>query len=289
MTNEQLVIQLKAGIHTAEYMKQLWEQNRGMIGKIACKYKGYEDLEDLKQQGFLGLYDAVEEGYNPDQGTSFITYATFWIQQSIQRYIDDCCGVVRIPVHAKEKISQYKKVANQFQKWYGREATDKEMSLLLQISLKQLEQLKKDIQMGQIQSLDSFVLQEDDGITIADLVSAADDVEETVLDRIQKEELKEVLWEIVDDLGEDQASVIRARYQEKRTLKGIAEKNKCAIEWVRQIEKKAMKRLRIPSRANKLKPFYDGVIFDQALKGNGVARFNTTWTSSTERVALEML
>lgn len=288
MTNEQLVIQLKAGIHTAEYMKQLWEQNRGMIGKIACKYKGYEDLEDLKQQGFLGLYDAVE-GYNPDQGTSFITYATFWIQQSIQRYIDDCCGVVRIPVHAKEKISQYKKVANQFQKWYGREATDKEMSLLLQISLKQLEQLKKDIQMGQIQSLDSFVLQEDDGITIADLVSAADDVEETVLDRIQKEELKEVLWEIVDDLGEDQASVIRARYQERRTLKGIAEKKNCAIEWVRQMEKKAMKRLRIPSRANKLKPFYDGVIFDQALKGNGVARFNTTWTSSTERVALEML
>lgn len=288
MTNEQLVIQLKAGIHTAEYMKQLWEQNRGMIGKIACKYKGYEDLEDLKQQGFLGLYDAVE-GYNPDQGTSFITYAKFWIQQSIQRYIDDCCGVVRIPVHAKEKISQYKKVANQFQKWYGREATDKEMSLLLHISLKQLEQLKKDIQMGQIQSLDGFVIQEDDGITIADLVSAADDVEETVLDRIQKEELKEVLWEIVDDLGEDQADVIRARYQEKRTLKDIAEKNKCAIEWVRQQEKKALNRLRIPSRANKLKPFYDGVIFDQALKGNGVARFNTTWTSSTERVALEML
>lgn len=288
MTNEQLVIQLKAGIHTAEYMKQLWEQNRGMIGKIACKYKGYEDLEDLKQQGFLGLYDAVE-GYNPDQGTSFITYAKFWIQQSIQRYIDDCCGVVRIPVHAKEKISQYKKVANQFQKWYGREATDKEMSLLLQISLKQLEQLKKDIQMGQIQSLDSFVLQEDDGITIADLVSAADDVEETVIDRVQKEQLKKVLWEIVDDLGEDQADVIRARYQERRTLKGIAEKKNCAIEWVRQIEKKAMKRLRIPSRVNKLKPFYDGVIFDQALKGNGVARFNTTWTSSTERVALEML
>lgn len=103
-------------------------------------------------------------------------------------------------------------------------------SLLLQISLKQLEQLKKDIQMGQIQSLDSFVLQEDDGITIADLVSAADDVEETVIDRVQKEQLKEVLWEIVDDLGEDQASVIRARYQEKRTLKDIAEKNKCAIE-----------------------------------------------------------
>lgn len=288
MTNEQLVIQLKAGIHTAEYMKQLWEQNRGMIGKIACKYKGYEDLEDLKQQGFLGLYDAVE-GYNPDQGTSFITYATFWIQQSIQRYIDDCCGVVRIPVHAKEKISQYKKVANQFQKWYGREATDKEMSLLLQISPKQLGQLKKDAQMGQIGSLDSFTLQEEDGVTVADLVPAADDVEETVLDRIQKEELKEVLWEIVDDLGEDQAGVIRARYQERRTLKDIAEKNNCAIEWVRQQEKKAMNKLRLPSRANKLKPFYDGVIFDQALKGNGVARFNTTWTSSTERVALEML
>lgn len=288
MTNEQLVIQLKAGIHTAEYMKQLWEQNRGMIGKIACKYKGYGDLDDLKQQGFLGLYDAVE-GFDPDQGTSFITYAAFWIRQNIQRYVDDCCGVVRIPVRTREQINQYKKAVSQFKKWHGREATDKEISLLLRISLKQLDQLKKDAQMGQIGSLDSFTLQEEDGITVADLVPAADDVEETVLDRIQKEQLKEVLWEIVDDLGEDQASVIRARYQERRTLKDIAEKNKCAIEWVRQQEKKALNRLRIPSRANKLKPFYDGVIFDHALKGNGVARFNTTWTSSTERVALEML
>ena len=288
MTNEQLVIQLKAGIHTAEYMKQLWEQNRGMIGKIAYKYKGYGDLDDLKQQGFLGLYDAVE-GFDPDQGTSFITYAVFWIRQSIQRYVDDCCSVVRIPSHAREQISQYKKVVSQFKKWHGREATDKEISLLLRISLKQLDQLKKDARMGQIGSLDSFTLQEEDGITVDDLVSAADDVEETVLDRVQKEQLKKVLWEIVDDLGEDQADVIRARYQERKTLKGIAEKNGCAIEWVRQQEKKALNKLRLPSRANKLKSFYDGVIFGQALKGNGVARFNSTWTSSTERVALEML
>lgn len=288
MTNEQLVIQLKAGIHTAEYMKQLWEQNRGMIGKIAYKYKGYGDLDDLKQQGFLGLYDAVE-GYEPDRGIPFINYATFWIRQSIQRYVDDCCSVVRIPAHAREQINQYHKSVSQFKKWHGREATDKEISLLLRISLKQLDQLKKDARMGQIGSLDDFTFQEEDGITVADLVSAADDVEETVLDRVQEEQLKKVLWGLVDDLDEKQAGVIHAKYQDGKTLKCIAEEKNSSLEEIRQQERKAMRELRKPSRADKLRPFFDSETYSQGLKGNGVARFNVTWTSSTERVALEVL
>lgn len=288
MTNEQLVIRIKAGIHTAEYMKQLWEQNRGMVGKIACKYKGYGDMEDLKQEGFLGLYDAVE-GYDPDRDIPFINYATFWIRQSIQKYVDNCCSVVRIPAHTKEQINQYQKATNQFKKWHGRKATDKEICLLLHISPKQFGQLKKDFQMGQIGSLDSLAFQENDDITISDMIPSVDDVEEIVINRVQQEELKRVLWGLVDDLGEEQASVIHARYQEEKTLKCIAEEKNRSMEEIRQQERKAMRELRKPSRSEKLRPFLDDETYSQGLKGNGVERFNVTWTSSTERVALEML
>lgn len=96
MTNEQLVANVQAGVDVAENMLQLWQQNQGIIGKIACRYSSYEDIEDLKQQGYIGLCDAVR-GYRPEEGVKFITYATFWIRQSIQRYVEECSVVVRIP------------------------------------------------------------------------------------------------------------------------------------------------------------------------------------------------
>ena len=79
MTNEQLVIRIKAGIDVANNMLQLWQQNQGYITSIAKRFQGYEDKEDLMQQGYIGLCNAVD-GYNPDEGVLFLTYAGFWIR-----------------------------------------------------------------------------------------------------------------------------------------------------------------------------------------------------------------
>lgn len=107
MTNEQLVIRIRAGIDVAENMLKLWQQNQGFIVAIAKRFQGYEDMEDLKQQGYIGLCQAVD-GYNPDEGVPFINYAGFWIRQSMQRYIEDCGSVVRIPVDLRSMIGKYK-------------------------------------------------------------------------------------------------------------------------------------------------------------------------------------
>ena len=291
MTNEQLVIQIKAGINTAQNMNQLWQQNQGIIGKIACKYRGYEDLEDLKQQGFLGLCDAVE-GYHPEEGIPFVNYAAFWIRQSIQRYLENCCCIVRIPVHASEKVRAYRKACSQFEKWYGRKATEREISRILGVNEKSIEQIKKDAKMKQIASLDSPLTAAGDTeeITVGEMVAAAGDLEEEVVDRIQQEELKKTIWQVVDSLPEKQAVLIKERYQEGKTLSALAQELGITLEAVRQQEKKAMRELRKPSRSRRLSHFLgDGMIYNKALHGNGVGTFRRTWTSSTERIVIETL
>ncbi len=114
MDNEQLVARIRAGVDTADNMLILYEQNHGFIHKMALKYSGYAEIEDLKQEAYIGLCAAVEH-YDEDKGVAFISYAGFWIKQTMQRYIDNCGGVVRLPVHAREWIAKYKKILREME------------------------------------------------------------------------------------------------------------------------------------------------------------------------------
>lgn len=153
MTNEQLVIRIRAGIDVAENMLKLWQQNQGFIVAIAKRFQGYEDMEDLKQQGYIGLCQAVD-GYNPDEGVPFINYAGFWIRQSMQRYIEDCGSVVRIPVDLRSMIGKYKKLTAAFLTQFDRKPTDRECCYYLGISHRRLDQLAKAMAMDDMGSLD---------------------------------------------------------------------------------------------------------------------------------------
>jgi len=115
-------------------------------------------------------------------------------------------------------------------------------------------------------------------------VADPDDLEADVLDRVQRAQLCSVLWDCVDGLEDRQPEVIRKRYQEGRTLAAIGEDYGVSIEAIRQTERKALRALRGGRNRKKLLPFME--IYGMALTGNGVGRFNRTWTSSTERAAL---
>lgn len=123
MTNEQLVTLIKNGMDVSDNMLKLWQQNRGFIFKIASGYKGYEELEDLNQQGYIGLCHAVE-GYRLEEDIPFINYAAFWIRQSIKRYIENCGSIVRIPSHEWQRQKKYKKLLHDFEAQTGRKPTD---------------------------------------------------------------------------------------------------------------------------------------------------------------------
>mgnify|MGYP002233497305 CR=1 FL=1 len=127
--NEQIVGQIQTGENEQENMILLWQQNRNFITMIARKYSSCAEMEDLEQEGYIGLYEAVRH-YDASSEVPFINYAAFWIRQVMRRYIDNCGRVVRIPTHAVDKMQRYKKIKSEYQKYYGKIPTDREMSAL---------------------------------------------------------------------------------------------------------------------------------------------------------------
>lgn len=287
MTNEQLVALIKDNVDVADNMFQLWQQNIRFIGKIANSYRGYEDIEDLKQQGYIGLCHAVE-GYRLEENIPFINYAAFWIRQSMARYIEDCGAVVRIPSHERARQKKYKRLIHDFEAQTGRKPTEWEICHCMEISRNVLEEMQNNAKMGQIGSLDACV-GEDGETTVGDLVPDKVDVEGDVLDKIEKEEMSHVVWSVVDTLPGKQPRVIRSIYQEGKTLKAIGESiGGVSAERVRTIRQHAMIELRKPSRRDKLIVFLPEAMGSTAYTHNGIREFERTWTSSTEFAALKI-
>lgn len=290
MENEQLVLRIQAGDNVAENMLQLWKQNRGFIHKIVNQYKAYAEEEDLEQEGYLGLSAAVDH-YNPDEGVTFIHYASFWIKQYIARYIRGN-GTVRLPEFMQGRIREYNKMVQKWQQNYHRKPTDGEICHFLDLSWEMLENIKKAVQMAKIGSLD-VPIGEDEDCSLYELIPGSIDeeeqVESMVLEKVQKEELCAVVWALVDSLTDTQAKTIRARYQDNMTFREIAEDQGVSIDMARQRERQGLRELRKPSKSKLLRPFLpdDNRIYSMGLQGNGVGSFNRTWTSSTERAALQ--
>lgn len=152
MSNEQLVYRIKAGEDTANNMLRLWEQNQRFIGMIAVKYSGYAEMDDLKQEGYLALCEAVRH-YNSDQAVPFINYAAFYIRQGMQRYIENFGSCIRIPVHRQQSVKKYKKIVAEYQKKYGVSPSDAEIRSLMGVSREVLDNIKESAVMGRIESL----------------------------------------------------------------------------------------------------------------------------------------
>lgn len=109
MTNEQLVLRIRSGEDVAENMAALYDQNRGMLAKLAIKYQSYTEFDDLMQEGYIGLCHAVD-AWKVDKGVPFLSYAVFWIKQSMYRYIENNGSSIRIPVHQRGRIRKYKQL-----------------------------------------------------------------------------------------------------------------------------------------------------------------------------------
>lgn len=285
MSNEQLVARIKAGINTADNMLTLWQQNKGFIHQMAVKYSNYAEIDDLKQEAYFGLCKAVEH-YNADVGVDFINYAALWIKQTMQRYVDNCGSVVRISVGARGEILKYKKMVNEYRKYYGYEPSDSEMRGFLGVNKGKLERIKKSVRMGQIQSIDE-PLSEDADFSLVDTVSSDADMEEECIKRLDTAAMKKELWIAVDQLPVEQADVIRKRYQDSMTMKDAGNCLGITAETVRNLEGKAMRTLKMPHRCKKFKLYFEQYVSASAIHHVGVENFQRTWTSEVEREALK--
>lgn len=264
MTNEELVQLIKQGIDSPENMGLLYMQNKGMIYAVVKKYRyacqsDYNgtpiiELDELMHEAYFGLVKAIES-YDASQGVLFMSYAIYWIRQAVKRYLDDSGKVIRVPVHTQEKIYRYNQITAHFLQHFNREPSLHEYAYYLRESPKAVEQLQRFMFRNKVKSLEAPVPGgEGEHISLADTINSDMDLEEEVLERVSKEQLQRELWDIVGIVLKDNrmTSVLRYRFVELLSLRETGERMGITIEAVRQLEYKALRRLRSNSKTKQL-------------------------------------
>lgn len=254
MTNEQIVSEIRNGYSATDYMQSLYENNLPLIKKFIKPYTAYECEADLLQESYFGLWEAVRH-YETSKNVRFITYARYWIVQSVQRYLENCGSTVRIPTHTRAKMLRIRKATSQLRQEQGREPTAADIAALLGVSVEEVQEIQGYSQ--SVLSLDTPIA-EDNSLTLADTLQDDLSLENDTVDKIYSEHSKNELWGIVERYTATRENgIIKEIFLHGKTMAQVAREQGLSFDRIRQIKEKGLRRLRIGKAKRELLEKFD--------------------------------
>ena len=236
-----------------EARNELVSANLRLVVSLAKRYQGCGmSLQDLIQEGNIGLMKAAEK-FDASKGFRFSTYAAWWINQTIGRALADQSKAIRVPVHMTENINKLRRLSRDLTVTLGHEPTDEDLAKAMEVSVDDIKTYKS--YMTDVTSLDIQVGDDDDGTTIASFIEDENNIspEKNVVQIAEREMLDAVL----DTLTAREQDIIRQRFglddNVPKTLEEVGKSYGLTKERIRQIENKALMKLRQPSRARMLR------------------------------------
>ena len=264
MTNEQIVSEIRNGFSTTNNMQLLYESNLPLIKKFIKPYTAYECEADLLQESYFGLLEAVKR-YETDRNVQFMTFAQYWIKQSVQRYLENCGSTVRIPTHTRTKMSRIRRATSQLRQEQGREPTAADIAALLGVSVEEVQEIQ-----GYMQSV---------------ILS----VENNTVDKIKlfSEHSKNELWGIVERYTAIRENdIIKEIFLHGKTMTQVAREQGLSFDSARQIKEKGLRRLRMGKAKRELLEKFD--IAEAGFFRGGLNNYREhDFTSIVERTAMK--
>ena len=260
--NETLVERIRGGFSVYENMQSLYENNLPLIKKFIKPFTDYGCEADLLQESYFGLWEAVQH-YETFKNVRFITYARYWIVQSVQRYLENCGSTVRIPSHTRAKMSRIRRATSQLRQEQGREPTAADIAALLGVSVEEVQEIQ-----GYMQSV---------------ILS----VENNTVDKIYSEHSKNELWGIVERYTAIRENdIIKEIFLHGKTMAQVAREQGLSFDSARQIKEKGLRRLRMGKAKRELLEKFD--IAEAGFFRGGLNNYREhDFTSIVERTAMK--
>lgn len=286
LSNEELVARIRAGQNIKGNMQQLYNQNLPLIRQFIRPFLGYEDEADLLQESYIGLWQATLH-YEISENVLFMTFARYWIQQEVRRYLENSGSLIRIPSHKKQQGIQYKRLLQEYEREYGRPPSDREAAEDLGVSLDELTKIRMSLR--EFTSLDAPLKTDktDDEISLGDTIADSTNIEDDTIDRIHEESVKKELWDIVRRYtDETQGLVVVSYYRQGKTLAQIGQELGISIERVRQLKAAGLRQLRRGKALNEIRMKCEVIQAD--IYNTGFNSFKYKGSSSVENIVMRL-